>query len=134
MHTTVDLTIAPNEKYRRVIGLYGHEEGLDAAEDSPAIDYEDWPDEHKDAADGYIEVVDSTPDPEHHGVDPDDIKTLTWDHISPSSDPDLLAKIATYFEGMAPDEPSELLQSKCRLLDVEIYVDAQVAARQELRE
>ena len=128
----VDLQIAPNDKYRRVIGLYGHEEGLDAAEDSTADSYEEWPDEHRDAADGYVEVIDNAPEPEHAGIDPNDIDPLTWADITPSSDPDLLAKIATYFTGMVADEPKDLLRAKCRLLDVDLYAQAQTAAREEL--
>ncbi|WP_049979373.1 hypothetical protein [Halolamina rubra] len=116
-----------------MVGLYGHEEGLDAAEDSPADSYEDWPDEHRDAADGYVEVVDSAPEPEDVGLDTDH-DPLSWSDISPSQDPDLLAKIATYFEGMDADEPSDLLRAKCRLLDVDLYAKAQTAARQELLE
>ncbi len=134
MSITTTVTLAPNDKYRRVVALYGHDEGPDAAEDSPADSYEEWPDEHRDAADGYVEVVDNAPEPEDVGIDPNDVDPLTWDDISPSSDPDLLAKIATYFEGMTPDEPRDVLRAKCRLLDVDLYAQAQTAARQELRE
>ncbi|MDS0280285.1 hypothetical protein NDI85_21100 [Halomicroarcula sp. S1AR25-4] len=129
MSTTADVTIAPNDKYRRVIGLSFDPE---MADDVDPI--EEWTDEERDAADDFQELVDNAPEPAEFGVDEDEMKTLSWDMISPASDPDLLAKIATYFEGMEPDEPADLLSAKCRLLDVDIYVDAQVAAREELRD
>jgi len=61
-----------------------------------------------------------------------DVEAVSWDDIEPSSDPDLLAKIATYFEGMDPVEPTERLRAKCRLLDVQVYLRAQMAARETL--
>jgi len=57
---------------------------------------------------------------------------LSWDMFSPASDPDLLAKIATYFDGIEPDEPGDRIAAKLRLLDCEVYANAQIAARQEL--
>ena len=134
MPTTVDLTIAPNDKYRRVIGDFGMSDADDDSADT-ADNWEDWPDEHKQAADGYAELLDNAWSPaEYDSIDETDFDILTWDDISPASDPDLLAKIATYFEGMAPDEPAGRLEAKCRLLNVEVYADAQLAAREELRD
>lgn len=131
MFETVNITIGPNAKYERVIGVMGREHADDVPETG---DHEDWPDEHKEAADDYIETVENAPEPEDHGTDPDDVKTLTWGTMSPPDDADLVAKIATYFDGMEPDEPTELLRAKCRLLDVDVYAQAQIAARQELRD
>lgn len=132
MQTTIDLTLAPNDKYRRVIGDVGAAD----ADETPADqdDYEDWPAEHREAANDYQELLDNAWTPsESDDVDESDLDVLSWDDLSPASDPDLLAKIATYFEGMTAAEPSDRLHAKCRLLDVEIYVDAQLAAREELR-
>lgn len=77
--------------------------------------------------------MDNAPDPEDYGKDPNEIKTLSWDMVTPADDPDLLAKIATYFDGMDPSEPTDALRAKCRLLDVDVYVNAQIAAKEELR-
>lgn len=60
-------------------------------------------------------------------------RRLSWENVSVADDGDLLAKIATFFDGMEPDEPRELLRAKCRLLPVEPYVHAQAAAEEELR-
>jgi len=66
-------------------------------------------------------------------MDREEMETLSWDILSVASDPDLAAKVATYFDGVDSDEPTDLIRAKLRLLDVDIYVDAQVAAREELR-
>lgn len=58
---------------------------------------------------------------------------LTWADFSPSSDPDLLSKLATYFDGITADEPADRIRAKLRLLDCDVYVRAQIAARGELR-
>jgi len=131
MHETVDITIEPNDKYLRVIGTYSDPGAVEADDEG----WEDWPDEHKEAGDDYAELVDEAAevDPEDYGVDPDEIPTVSWSDISPSSDSDIIAKIATYFDGMEPDEPTDLLRAKCRLLDVEVYIDVQMAAQAELR-
>lgn len=121
-----ELTIEPNEKYWRVVDPVQHEE-------NPAVDHESWPDEHKEAASAYIETVDNTPEPEDYGIEPDGLEPLTWGDFSVSSDPDLVAKMATYFDGMAPDEPTDALRAKLRLLDPEVYANAQIAATGELR-
>ena len=77
--------------------------------------------------------MDESPTADEIDMDRDEMETLSWDMISPASDPDLAAKIATYFDGVDADEPTELIRAKLRLLDVGIYVNAQVAAREELR-
>lgn len=129
MPVTVDITIAPNEKYREVIhGDLPEDDGVPETED----EYREQAN-HPEATEAYLETIENTPDPEEHGVDPDDLDVLTWKDISPASDPDLLSKIATYFDGMHADEPTERIRAKCRLLDVDIYTDAQIAARAELR-
>lgn len=135
MFRTVDMGIAPNDKYDRVLGLHepAQDEDTDVSEASETDDWEDWPDDHKQAADAYVETMADAPTAADYEEDPDDMDTLTWGMISTSSDPDLLSKIATYFEGMEPDEPTDLLRAKCRLLDVDVYANAQIAARQELR-
>lgn len=129
MPFTVNVTIEPSDKYREVIlgelpkpGDYETQAGFEEAS------------EYDDATEAYLETIENTPDPEEYGMEPEDHEVLTWDDISPSRDPDLLAKIATYFDGLEPDEPTERLRAKCRLLDVDLYVNAQIASRAELRE
>jgi hypothetical protein len=123
----ITIELEPNEKYYRVVDPV-------RTPDNDATDYEDWDEETQAAADAYVEKMSTAPTAEDFDDDPDEYDPLTWDDISPSSDPDLLAKIATYFDGMGADEPTDRLRAKCRLLDVEVYVDAQIAARAELRE
>jgi len=125
MPTTVDLTIAPNEKYRRVIGA------SDADTDRPEPQ-DAWPDDHQAAADAYSETIEHAPIAEELCEDFPAIPELTWADISPPDDPELLATVATYFDGMAPDEPTARLRAKCRLLAVDTYSNAQIAARSEL--
>jgi hypothetical protein len=122
----VDLTIEPNAKYRRVIGGY-------RGDHEPATDHEEWSDEEREAANEYTTAMDSAPEPDELDIDEDDIEPLSWEMLSVSSDPDLVTRMATYFDGMDAHERTERLRAKLRLLDVEDYVNVQVAARNELR-
>ena len=133
MHSTVDLTIEPNEKYRRVVGGYTHSPN-DPESTAPNTDYSEWPDEHQAAADEYTKTIDQSPTPEDIGNDPAEMATLSWDLISVASDPDLVTKMATYFDGLAPDKSTGRLRAKLRLLPVGVYANTQVAARAELRD
>jgi hypothetical protein len=173
----IDIHIEPAEKYRRVIGGVAIPDQQGEDEVSLTDDaYEDWPEEHKEAANGYIDAVDEgsahtatisqigdteyriscptcsrswTTTAQGHRVEgaKDDLRsrlkahrpcedgeTLSWDVFSVAADPDLVAKIATYFDGMTPDEPTDLLRAKLRLLDCSVYANAQLAATAELRE
>ena len=124
--TTV--TIEPNDKYREVIlGELPDDEPL------PETEAEYREREHADAANAYQELIAEAPTPDEIDMNRDEMKTLSWEMISPASDPDLAAKIATYFDGVDADEPTDLIRAKLRLVDVDIYVDAQIAAREELR-
>ena len=126
--TTV--TIGPNDKYREVIcGELPGDEPIPETE----AEYQRRSD-HAEAAEGFQTLVDESPTADDLDMDREEMETLSWDILSVASDPDLAAKIATYFDGVDSDEPTELIRAKLRLLDVDIYVDAQVAAREELRE
>lgn len=147
----VDITIRPNEKYRYVVeGESPTEPAVDPDGDgtdpraNPSIPEDEKanrfgaretepPEEWDETADAFTDVVAATPSAEDFDLEPEDVP-LSWEHFSVASDPDLLAKIATYFEGMDPDEPTGRLRAKCRLLDPEAYANAQLAAREELRE
>jgi hypothetical protein len=133
MHSTVDLTIEPNGKYCRVVGGYTHSPN-DPNPTAPDTDYTEWPDEHQAAADGYTKTIDQPSTPEDIGNDPAEMETLSWDLISVASDPDLVTTMATYFDGLEPDESTGRLRAKLRLLDVGVYANTQVAARAELRD
>lgn len=118
-------TIEPNEKYRAVINGetdFDYEDEADYREQHPA----------PEAADAYIEAIDT-------GYVPDDTEDardepLSWSHFSVSSDADLVAKMATYFDGVEPDEPTDLIRAKLRLIhEPEVYVNAQIAAQAEIR-
>lgn len=127
-HTTT-ITIGPNAKYREVVcGELPGDEPIPETE----AEYQERV-EHAEAAEDYRTLIDEAPTADEVGIDRDAMKTLSWDMISPASDPDLAAKIATYFDGVDSDEPTDLIRAKLRLLDVDIYVHAQVAAREELR-
>lgn len=130
MPREIDVTIEPNEKYRYAVDMYQAEPGDETLDDLP--DHDEVDEETRQAADGYIETVENAPTPDNYDVEPEETP-LSWDDFSPASDPDLVAKIATYFDGMDPDEPTDRLRAKCRLLDPEVYVNAQIAARAELR-
>lgn len=121
----MQITIEPNEKYWRVIDPVEHVHGEDT-------DYEEWSDEDKEAADAYLNTIENAPTTEDIGEDPEDLDTLSWDDFSVSSDPDLVSKMATYFTGMYPDEPTDRLRAKLRLVDCDHYANAQVAAQAEL--
>ena len=102
--------------------------------DGPA--WEETPEEDTEtieAAESYACTIEDTPDPTNADVEPEE-QHLSWDLFSVSSDPDLVAKMATYFDGMEPDEPTGRLRAKLRLLDCEVYANAQIAAQAELRE
>jgi hypothetical protein len=133
MHPTIDLTIEPNEKYRRVIGGYIHSPD-DPEPTAPDTDYSEWPDEHQAAAEEYTRTIDQSPTPEDIGTDPAEIETLSWDLIAVTNDPDLVTQMATYFDGLDPDESTGRLRAKLRLLPVGVYANSQVAARAELRD
>jgi len=128
MHETT-VTIEPSEKYRHVVGPRVHDEP--AMDDVPETE-EEYREQHPapDAAEAYEETIANALSP------PDDFEyePLRWDMISVSSDPDLVSKMATYFDGMSPEESVELLRAKLRLLDVEVYANAQIAAEGELRD
>jgi len=128
MPETVNITIEPNEKYDSVI------RGEAEMDEMPDTE-EEWREqsEHHEAAEAYVKTIANTPDPEEMGVDPDELEPLSWDLLSVSDDPDLVAKMATYFEGMNPDEPTDELCAKLRLLDVDTYASVQIAAKAELR-
>ena len=127
-HTTT-VTIGPNDKYREVIcGELPDDEPVPETEE----EYQERAD-HAAAAERFQTVMDESPTADEFGMDRDEMETLSWDMISPASGPDLAAKIATYFDGVDSDEPTDLIRAKLRLLDVDIYVDAQIAAREELR-
>ncbi|ACM56350.1 hypothetical protein [Halorubrum lacusprofundi] len=128
MPYTEIVMIGPNDKYREVICA-------ELPDDEPApeteAEYQDR--EHSEAAENYQELIAEAPTPDDIDMDLEEMETLSWDILSVASDPDLAAKVATYFDGVDADEPTELIRAKLRLLDVDIYVDAQVAAREELR-
>jgi hypothetical protein len=127
-HTTT-VTIGPNDKYREVIcGELPGDEPIPETES----EYQERAD-HAEAAEDFQTLMDESPTANEVDMDRDEMETLSWDLISPASDPDLAAKIATYFAGIDSDEPTDRIRAKLRLLDVDIYVNAQVAAREELR-
>jgi len=128
MPQSVTSTIAPNDKYREVI----HGE-LPDDEPAPETEAEYQEREHADAAEGFLDVISEAPTAEDLDTDREEMKTLSWDMLSVASDADLVAKIATYFDGVDAGEPTDRIRAKLRLLNVDVYVDAQIAARQELR-
>ena len=114
------VTIEPNEKYRYVV------DGVtppSSAETTPAtrVNYAEQRDAFRDIA----EAPDAPSEVTHR-------ETLSWSHISPPSDPDLLDMMATYFIGVESTDPSELIQAKLRIADVDHVANAQIAAREEL--
>lgn len=129
MSDTVELTIRPNDKYDEVI------RGELPGDEIPETEAEYLEQSnHAETAESYQRLMDNAPTAEDIAEDPDELDPLSWDMLSVSSDPDLVAKIATYFEGMDPDESTGRLRAKLRLLDCEVYAKAQTAARAELRE
>lgn len=130
MPHTESVTIGPNDKYREVV--CGELPDDDPVPETEA-EYQERVD-HAEAAESFQELMNEAPTADEIDMNRDEMETLSWDMISPASDPDLAAKIATYFDGVDPDEPTDLIQAKLRLLDVDIYVNAQVAAREELRQ
>lgn len=106
------VTIEPNDKYHKVIWSQ-------FPDDEPVSEPEDQ---------GPLDLIAH----EREDIDREDLITLSWDTASVPSDPDRAAKIATYFDGVDPHEPTELIRAKLRLLDVEIYANASLAATNEM--
>ena len=121
-------TVEPNEKYRHVIN--GEVDGR--VPDTEAEYREQAP--APDAADAYLETMANAPTAEDIEADHEDIPRLSWSMIDVPSDPDLLSKLATYFDGIDADDPADLIRAKLRLVDVDVYAPAQVAAQAELRQ
>lgn len=126
------LNVSPNDKYRFVVG--GELTGLDTDDtDAEALDdraYLDLP--HADAAYAYIEAVES---PTHAPTTQPPLTErteLSWDHLTVCEDPRLVEAMATYFHGIDPSDDTAKNRAKLRLLDVEVYANAQIAARAEL--
>lgn len=131
MSLSTTVTIEPNDKYREVV--LGK---LPNADDVPETEaeYNEVAD-HADTADAFVTLTDEAADvADEYVEDPDELPTVSWEDLSVSSDSDLVAKMATYFDGVTPDEPLALIRSKLRLLDVDVYINAQLAARAELRQ
>lgn len=140
------ITVKPSEKYRYVVeGETPTEPDTSGPRSNPSIPEDEAKnrfgeresevdDEWRESADSYLETIDNTPNPEDFGCDPDDYPELTWDMISPPNDPDLLTRMATYFEGIATTDDSDLIRAKLRLLDVEQMANAQIAAKAETRD
>ncbi len=122
----INVTIEPSEKYHEVIHGYHEMAGPAWDEDTEANE------ETVEAAESYAETIEQTPTPDEMDMDESEMEPLSWDLFSVSKDPDLVSKMATYFEGMQPDEPTDLLRAKLRLLECETYANAQIAARSEL--
>jgi len=171
MPRTVNLTIEPTEKFYRVTEGYADPDDIESNE----AEWHDWPDEHQEAADAFIERVDqdateATPITDHGDgelsiscptcgwdctttaresreemaksdlrsrldahLPCNDMETPSWDLISLPDDADLVGKMATYLTGMEPDEPTNLLRAKLRLIDADLYLRVQYAARTELQ-
>ncbi|MFW5918243.1 MAG: hypothetical protein ACOCR0_02055 [Haloferacaceae archaeon] len=128
IETTV--TIAPNGKYDEVI-----RGELVTDDDTPTTEevYKKAA-EYSEAANQYLELKhEASEAAEEYVDDPEGLPTVSWHDLSVSSDADLVAKMATYFDGVSPDEPTDLIRAKLRLLDVDVYIDAQAAATAELR-
>lgn len=125
-HATT-VTIAPNDKYREVI--WG-----EVTDDEPGSETESESQEREyaEAAEAFQALVEA-PTTDEFDMSREDMKSLSWDLLTVSCDSDLVATMATYFDGVDPDEPTDLIRAKLRLLDVDIYTDAQIAAREELR-
>lgn len=55
--------------------------------------------------------------------------TLSWEHVSVTEEPQLLASICSYFTGVSSGEGVEEVRRKLRTADVEWYVNAFLVAR-----
>lgn len=115
-------TIEPNEKYRSVINAsWSHiPDGADAGWRSH---------DNRKAAREFARAIEV---PHVEETEHDDLPALSWDMISVSSDPDLCSQMATYFDGIEPGEPTDLIRAKLRLVDVEVYANAQIAAQTDI--
>lgn len=60
-------------------------------------------------------------------ADPDEV--LTWEAVSVTESPQLLASICSYFTGVSSGEDVDEIRRKLRTLDVEWYVNAFLVAR-----
>lgn len=56
-------------------------------------------------------------------------EVLTWDAVSVAEDPQILASICSYFNGVSSGEGVEEIRRKLRTADVEWYVNAFLVAR-----
>lgn len=117
--TTAEREVEPNARYDAVFGTnYGLDDG------------EKYDEEHlerlKEETDRERAALDyaETEAVQYEDVyDEDDDPLLTWDHISVTEDPDLLADICSFFTGVHSGEDVAEIRRKLRTADVEWYAN-----------
>jgi len=120
--TTTDEQVEPNARYDAVFGT--NYAGLDPDSDR----MEDLREETTREAGVLAAVEDEQDRLDEQGVLPDeddreDRDPLSWDHVSPTDDPQLLASICSFFTGVSSGEPVEEIRRKLRTADVEHYAN-----------
>ncbi|AFZ74543.1 hypothetical protein [Natronobacterium gregoryi] len=126
------VTIEPNVKYDAVFGTDYAINTDDRSRTSARVLREEYEREYSQAVEAYEAIED---DVEDRGYSLDhDVDGSLWHQFNVAKDPDLLAKIATYFDGVDATEPTDLIRAKLRLLDGQVYANAQIATEAELRE
>jgi len=117
--TTTDEQVRPNARYDAVFGT--NYAGLDPDSDR----MEDLREETTREA-GVLRAVEDEQDRlDEQGVvpDEDDMDVLTWDDVSVTHEPQLLASICSFFTGVSSGETVERIRRKLRTVDVEHYTN-----------
>lgn len=112
--TTEDTTVEPNARYDAVFGT--NYAGLDPDSDRMEELRDDTRTERRTMGEEWAEANYS-----------DDYETredpLSWDDLSVTDEPQLLASICSFFTGVSSGEPVEEIRRKLRTADVEHYAN-----------
>lgn len=117
--TTDEEQVEPNARYDAVFGT--NYAGLDPDSDR----MEELREETTREAGVLSNVEEEADRLEREGVAPDreDRDALSWDHISVTDEPQLLASICSFFTGVSSGEPVEEIRRKLRTADPEHYAN-----------
>lgn len=118
--TTERREVEPNARYDAVFGT--NYAGLDPDSDRMEELREDTRGEAAVLRDAEEEV-------EEYDLDEEETDTLTWEHVSVTEEPQLLASICSFYSGVSAGEEVPEIRRKLRSGDVEWYVNTFLVVR-----
>lgn len=123
--TTAEREVEPNARYDAIFGTnyeVSDEEVL--SDEFEGLRAETW---RERAVLGDLD--EEARDLQERGLIDEPDATLSWEHVSVAEDPQILASICSYFNGVSSGEGVEEIRRKLRTADVEWYVNAFLVAR-----